>query len=1506
MKKARLFLTKACVEQTSGLTARRVGLSGMLVVLLALGFLVATRQTHAATFTISSNTNWSAIVGGPPTSADAIIITNGATLTVDVSNAVCASIQIGTTTSTNTGTLSFNSGSQVTVSGTVTVGGSGGSGRAGSINMGSGGTLVAQALAVNAAGTWTPGSGTVQLTGNNTIPIAFFTSFNNLTINGNTTTLGATITVSGNLTVSSGTLDLSTFTADRTASGGILTVSNGATLKIGGTNTFPANYATHTLSATSTVEYSGAAQSISAETYGNLRLSGTGNKTFSNSTTTIANTFTSTGGTMVPGTGTIIFTGASGSIAGSSAKVFNNLTINNGASITEAAGAGNITINGNYTNDGTFSQDTSLSTSFGGTTQSLSGAGSTTFGSVTVQGTSTLNAGSHNITVAGTFSVSSPNGTFNGGTATVTFAGSSVMGAGAGTYNFFNLTISGTLSNATNGKSFNVQGNWTNNGTYTKGIETITFNGSASQSIGGSSPTTFNNLTINNSTGVTLTVNATVSGNLGLTNGDLNTGSSTLFMGNGATSSGTTDVVGNVNRSDLNGGTTRSFGNPFVQITITVGTVSDITVNLVRSAPSDFRNALSRTYTITPNGGTSLTATLQLHYLDYELNGNTEANLELWRKDSTLGWQDKGKDPIGGSDTTNNWVKLSSVSQFSPWTLGTSAPTDVALMSFNAVSDPQGRVLLEWQTGYEVGNLGFNIYRDAGGKREQINPTLVAGSVMMVGRTPMTAGLSYAWIDKLAGPKDYALYWLEDVDASGKRTLHGPASPVAVAKLPERAESLLVSQMQTGTRGSSTERFLRPAVHAGKIASMPRDIQRQWEVAGRPGAKFLISNSGWYRVAQPQLVAAGFDVSSDPRFYQLFVDGSEIPLLINGGLSGRLDPPDSIEFYAAAVDSPVSTQRAFFLTIGAQPGRRLPQLPFADGKPSSRSSFTATLERRDRYIYLPSLNNGDLENWFGAFIYSNPYDQPLTLTQVDPDAADPAVLEVALQGLGTDLPPQPHTIRVQVNGQEAGSFSFTGTQHQVAQLSLSPRLLKEGENTVRLTGTAGAGDNSLVDWLRLSYPHRLVADQNAVVLTAQQDEQVQVSGFTTPVVRVFDVTDESSPVELGAKVEAAGGGYRVTATAQEVGERVLLVVGERAYQQAQVVAQAASSWHAASQGADVVMVVGAGLRSALEPLVALRKQQGYAVAVVEVEDAYDEFSYGQKRAQAIQDLVAATRQWKRVPKWLMLVGDASYDPKNYLGLGDWDLVPTKAVWVNTMETASDEWLGDVNGDGLAEVAVGRLPVRTVQQAQALVSKIVSYRPTTNDGAVLVADRNDGFDFEASSTAIQGLLPAGMRSQQIYRRLMDDPTASQAIIDAVNRGPKLVNYAGHGSASIWRGNLLTTNSVAQLTNGQALPVVVSMTCLNGMFIDPYATSLGEALLLSGQGGAIAVWASSAQTVAGAQAVVDQEFVRQLFQGVGPKGQPLTLGEVITRAKAAVDDGDVRRSWILLGDPMMQIQ
>jgi hypothetical protein len=243
---------------------------------------------------------------------------------------------------------------------------------------------------------------------------------------------------------------------------------------------------------------------------------------------------------------------------------------------------------------------------------------------------------------------------------------------GSGTFSNVQIDSAGHLA-GTGNPTVNVSGNWTNNGTgFDSSGDTVKFNGSGAQAIGGSAASIFRGLTImNTGPGVSLGQNITVNTNLTLTS-DLNAGTRTVTMPGAATSSGAGDVIGNVKRSGFSsGGSALSFGNPFTSIRFNVGGTlpADVNINLAKAAPSGFPNAVLRTYTITPNGGSGFTAVLRLHYLDSELNGNTEASLPLWRYIGT--WAQQG---VTSASTSENWVELSGVTQFSPWAISTSGP----------------------------------------------------------------------------------------------------------------------------------------------------------------------------------------------------------------------------------------------------------------------------------------------------------------------------------------------------------------------------------------------------------------------------------------------------------------------------------------------------------------------------------------------------------------------------------------------------------------------------------------------------------------------------------------------------------------------------------------------------------------------------------------------------------------------------------------------------------------
>ena len=801
---------------------------------------------------------------------------------------------------------------------------------------------------------------------------------------------------------------------------------------------------------------------------------------------------------------------------------------------------------------------------------------------------------------------------------------------------------------------------------------------------------------------------------------------------------------------------------------------------------------------------------------------------------------------------------------------------------------------VRWQTGYEVENLGFNVYRDDAGHRTRVNPQLIAGSALLVGTTTaLSAGRSYAWFDAAATATSQ--YWIEAVDLNGESSWQGPiAVGRAPGKVADPAQSTTLGEL--GRFNIADAQTARVERNASVKSVSAAGITLQTNPAGQSSAKLAVSGEGFYRISLSELAAAGFNAGNDLRNLQLYVDGEQIPINLNAGSGGST----AIEFYGVGVESAVTVERVYWLVNGSQPGLRMPQIA-APSLPITGGSFLYSAELKPRSIYFSGLRNGDKENFFGPVITSTPVDQSLALQHVDLANTGGAQLEVALQGVTMTG----HRVEVQLNGTRAGEVVFNNQSAGVALLQIAQSLLKEGANTVRLVSLGGASDISLLDYVRMTYRHTLVADNNQLRFTASSKQTVSVDGFSSANIRVFDVTSPNAPQEIAGTVKASKTGYSVSLSVPGPGLRTLVTMTDDSVRRpAGVKLNRPSNWRQPAQAADYVIITPGEMMTAFDSLTKLRQLQGYKVAVVDIEDVYDEFSYGNKTPQAIKDFLAyAAGNWKTAPRYVLIGGDASYDAKNYLGLGNYDLVPTKLVDTELMETASDDWYADFKGSGLAEIAIGRLPVRTASEASAMAAKIAGYDQTARpEGVLLVADDgSDGTSFETASDELRTLIPTSQRVEQINRGELDPMVAKGRLLDALNRGPRVVNYYGHANVNQWRGNLLTGGDAAQLANGGDLSLFVMMTCLNGYFHDPALDSLAESLLKA-KGGAVAVWASSGMTEPGDQSLMDIEMFRRLFDA----GSGLTVGEASLRAKVAVRSRDARLIWILLGDPATRLR
>ena len=824
-------------------------------------------------------------------------------------------------------------------------------------------------------------------------------------------------------------------------------------------------------------------------------------------------------------------------------------------------------------------------------------------------------------------------------------------------------------------------------------------------------------------------------------------------------------------------------------------------------------------------------------------------------------------------------------------------PTAIELASFKATAY-DGGVLLKWDTGFEVDNLGFRLYRDEGGKRMPITEQMIAGSALVAGPgVALGAGRSYEWWD--AGDSA-AAYWLEEIGTDGQSIWHGPfVTKTSSGEAPVHGRAALLREAglapSTASAGERLERAARPA------AAPARPSPTQLGLAGQAAIKLHVRREGWYRVTQPELIAAGLAPNVNAQFLQMFVDGQQLPISVITGKSGQFDSTSSVEFYGMGLDAAITDTRVYWLIAGSGPGLRIQQSN-ESGPPSSARNFLYTVERKDRTLFFFSLKNGDKENFFGATVSPTPVDQPLTLRNLDQSATALATLEVALQGATLT----PHLVRVQLNGTDVGAVSFDGQAEGVARLKVSQQLLKEGSNQVTLRADGGQNDFSFVDYIRISYWHTFTADGDVLQLTTPGKQQITIAGFTNSSIRVLDITNPGAVQELKTQVIPAKGGFAVKAAAASTGQRVLLALTDAvAKKPAALSLNRPSSLASGADGSDLIIIAHKDFAAGVEPLKALRESQGLFVTSVDIEDVYDEFSFGQKSPQAVRDFLALAREsWGRKPRFVLLVGNASRDPKNYTGLGQLDFLPSKTIDTSSMETASDDWFVDFGDDEPTSIAIGRLPARTVGHLSAMVSKIVGYeQDSPSSEALLYADTNSGFDFEAANAALIPLLPPGVTPEQINRGQGDAASARARLLQAIERGQKLVNYTGHGSATIWKDFVFTADDAVSLNNEGRLPLFLMMTCLNGYFLDPGALSLAEGLMKAENGGAVAVWASSGITAPGEQTMMNQELYRFLFPGVG---QSITLGEAMSMAKAAINDRDVRRTWILFGDPTTRLR
>lgn len=348
-----------------------------------------------------------------------------------------------------------------------------------------------------------------------------------------------------------------------------------------------------------------------------------------------------------------------------------------------------------------------------------------------------------------------------------------------------------------------------------------------------------------------------------------------------------------------------------------------------------------------------------------------------------------------------------------------------------------------------------------------------------------------------------------------------------------------------------------------------------------------------------------------------------------------------------------------------------------------------------------------------------------------------------------------------------------------------------------------------------------------------------------------------------------------------------------------------------------------------------RDKEQFKVAVVELNQVFNEFSSGNNDISAIRNFVKmfydrANGDVAQMPKYLLLFGDGTYDNKN---LGN-NLLPTyqSLKTYETLETfVSDDYFGllDDNEGGnitntateLVDVGVGRIPSADVTQAQTAINKIKTYYSNSTYGdwrnqGVFIADDEDFNIHETDANSVADMYRNAQKKiniDKIYLDAFQQQSAAggatyPAVNDAIDRklftGTLFLNYVGHGGPlGLAKEKILTLDDINQWKNTTKFPLFITATCEFAPYDQINEYTAGERVLFKQDGGGIALVTTTRVVYSNRNKIMNENFMMQMSSAYS--NESVMLGDIIRNAKKLANTGDGNRKFTLLGDPALRL-
>ncbi len=634
-----------------------------------------------------------------------------------------------------------------------------------------------------------------------------------------------------------------------------------------------------------------------------------------------------------------------------------------------------------------------------------------------------------------------------------------------------------------------------------------------------------------------------------------------------------------------------------------------------------------------------------------------------------------------------------------------------------------------------------------------------------------------------------------------------------------------------------------------------------WITPNKTYLKLYIADDGIYRIKKSDFVSAGVTTSFDPRTAKLYYLGNQIPMHFQGEQDGVFNDNDYIDFFAVRNYGGLTYSReqnnsvayttneyynlysdtsVYWIDWGGTNGLRIQNYSFNSAIPYPQQFVKELMHFETDAIYSlgENLNGGDYryltteklrgEGWYWTLLNSNQsVSKSFSLPLLSQTATNATLRVFAYpQNLDTSIPNE-HSLHLIVNGTPVDTLYSNDFQRIDTTISFPSSLLTSSQNSIEIKyvpaqGFAGA---MYFDLFELGYPKLFRFSESSYKSILPQGDTTaksfSIAGFNPGnALFIYDAANNLKIQQFTSNADTLKFSAKANARLEIYNDTIRK---SPARMKSRQVPDLVSS----SNGTDYLLVYNKLFEAQAEQLRAYRQtENNYRSFKAEIEDIYDIFGYGIENPLAVRYFVKHVNDNWQSPKvkYVTLFGRGSLDPKKNK--------PTSAYYQNLVPVygnpPSDGYFVNFNMGTFfyySQVAVGRIPAYYPSEAQTIVDKIIAYEnePHGDWNKTYTFITGGGTPYEqyyhqqkSNFEAFVYVEPPVLSSYpaKVYRTDTSGTVTfnyADSIKNTIDRGTAFVNFRGHAGSHDWEVGMQDPNT---LSNGNKLPVVLSLTCFTG--------------------------------------------------------------------------------------------